>query len=73
MIAEALRVLRVGGAFAFQDLFNDEFYSDDFLDIVKSWGLREVNFIESSDHIQIPIALKPKHMTGGSGILSGIK
>jgi hypothetical protein len=65
--------LRDGGAYAFQDLFNDEYYSDDFLDVVKSWGLREVNFVDSSDYIHIPIALKPKHMTGGSGILFGIK
>jgi SAM-dependent methyltransferase len=73
LIAEALRILRKGGAFAFQDLFNDEFYSEDFLDIVEGWGLREVNFLDSSDYIHIPIALKPKHMTGGSGILFGIK
>ena len=73
LIVEALRVLRDGGAFAFQDLFNDEFYSEDFLDIVEGWGLREVNFVDSSDYIHIPIALKPKHMTGGSGILFGIK
>jgi ubiquinone/menaquinone biosynthesis C-methylase UbiE len=73
LIAESLRVLRDGGAFAFQDLFNDEFYSDDFLDVVRSWGLREVNFVDSSDYISVPVALKFKHMTGGSGILSGIK
>jgi len=73
LIAEALRVLRDGGAFAFQDLFNDEYYSDDFLDVVKNWGLREVNFVESSDYIQVPWALRFKHMTGGSGILFGIK
>jgi ubiquinone/menaquinone biosynthesis C-methylase UbiE len=73
LIAEALRVLRDGGAFAFQDLFNDEFYSEDFLDLVKSWGLKEVNFVDSSAYIHAPIALKLKHMTGGSGILFGIK
>jgi SAM-dependent methyltransferase len=73
LIAEALRVLKDGGAFAFQDLFNDEFYSEDFLDVVKSWGLSEVNFVESKEFISIPTALRFKHMTGGSGILSGIK
>jgi len=73
LIAEALRVLKDGGVFAFQDLFNDHFYSDNFLDVVKSWGLREVNFLESSDYINVPIALRLKHMTGGSGILFGIK
>ena len=73
LIAEALRVLRDGGAFAFQDLFNDDYYSDDFLDVVKGWGLREVGFVDSSDFIQVPWALRFKHMTGGSGILFGIK
>jgi len=73
LLAEALRVLRDGGAFAFQDLFNDEFYSEDFLDIVKSWGLSEVYFVESDEYISVPVALRFKHMTGGSGILSGIK
>ena len=73
LIAEALRVLRDGGAYAFQDLFNDQFYSDDFLDVVRSWGLSEVHYVESSDYISIPFALRNKHMTGGSGILFGIK
>jgi ubiquinone/menaquinone biosynthesis C-methylase UbiE len=73
LIAEALRVLKTGGAYAFQDLFNNEFYSDDFLDIVKSWGLREVCFVESSKYIHVSWALRAKHMTGGSGILHGVK
>lgn len=73
LIAEALRVLRDGGAFAFQDLFNDAFYSEYFLDVVRSWGLRKVNFVDSSDYIHISVALRLKHMTGGSGILYGTK
>lgn len=73
LIAEALRVLRDGGSFAFQDLFNDDYYNEDFLVVVKKWGLKEVNFVESSEFINIPIALRPKHMTGGSGVLFGIK
>ena len=73
LVAEALRVLREDGSFAFQDLFNDEFYSEDFLDVIKGWGLREVNFVESSEFINVPMALRFKHMTGGSGILYGIK
>ena len=31
------------------------------------------DFVESSEFINIPTALRPKHMTGGSGILYGIK
>ena len=73
LILEALRVLKDGGAFAFQDLFNDQFYSDDFLEEVKSWGLEEVSIVDSSEHIQIPFALRLKHMTGGSKVISGKK
>jgi len=73
LIAEALRVLRDGGSFAFQDLFNDEYYSEDFLDVINGWGLSQVNFVESSEFINVPMALRFKHMTGGSGILYGIK
>ena len=73
LLSEALRVLKKGGVYAFQDLFNDEFYDDDFLEVVKSWELTEVGFVESSKFIQVPFALKLKHMTGGSGILYGVK
>lgn len=73
LIAEALRVLRVSGSFAFQDLFNDDYYREDFLEVVRGWGLREVNFVESSRFINVPLALKTKSMTGGSGILYGVK
>ena len=73
LILEALRVLKDGGAFAFQDLFNDQFYSDDFLEKVKSWGLEEVSIVDSSEHIQIPFVLRLKHMTGGSKVISGRK
>ncbi|MFC2011599.1 class I SAM-dependent methyltransferase [Chloroflexota bacterium] len=40
LIKEALRVLKDGGAFAFQDLFNKQFYGDIslFLDDIKTWG-----------------------------------
>ena len=73
LIVEALRVLKNGGAFAFQDLYNDKYYRDDFLDVMKSWELKEIKFIESSKHIHVPMALRTKHMTGGSGIVYGIK
>ena len=73
LIAEALRVLRDGGSFAIQDLFNDELYSDDFLEVVQRWGLHEVNLVESKEFIDVPLALRTKHMTGGSRILYGIK
>ncbi len=73
LIYEALRVLKVGGSFAFQDLFNEDYYSRDFLDVVKGWGLCEVDFVESHKFIEVPFVLKTKSMTGGSGILYGVK
>ena len=34
--------------------------------------MSEVNFVESSRFVDVPLALKPKSMTGGSGVLYGI-
>lgn len=73
LIKEALRVLRSGGAFSFQDLFNDEFYREDFMDEIMGWGLKEVNYVSSSDYIDVPTVLRIKHIAGGSGVLYGIK
>ena len=75
LIKEALRVLKKGGAFAFQDLFNRQFYGDIalFYEELKTWGLGEVKLIETSDFVYIPIALRVNHMLGNSRILHGIK
>ena len=75
LIKEALRVVKKGGAFAFQDLFNKQFYGDIglFYKELKTWGLKEVKFIDTSDFVYIPIALRINHMLGNSGILYGIK
>ena len=75
LIKEALRVVKKGGAFAFQDLFNRQFYGDIALlyEELKTWGLREVKLIETSDFVYIPIALRVNHMLGNSSILYGIK
>ena len=75
LLREALRVLKVGGHFAFQDLFNSQFYKepDRLVDELDSWGLQDVRFVASADAIRVPLALRPKHMTGGSGVLYGTK
>ena len=75
LIKEALRVVKKGGAFAFQDLFNRQFYGDIalFYEELKTWGLREVKLIDTSDFVYIPIALRVNHMLGNSRILYGIK
>jgi SAM-dependent methyltransferase len=75
LLREALRVLRKGGSFSFQDLFNEQFYHepDDLPEVLRSWGLEEVRFMRSSDHISVPVPLRINHMVGGAGVLSGTK
>jgi len=75
LIKEALRVLKDGGAFAFQDLFNKQFYGDIglFYEELETWGLKEVKLVDTSDFVYIPIALRINHMLGNSRILYGIK
>jgi SAM-dependent methyltransferase len=75
LIKEALRVLKPGGAFAFQDLFNPQFYEspERLAATLESWGIQEAHLESSEDHIRIPWAMKPQHMAGGSGVLYGIK
>jgi ubiquinone/menaquinone biosynthesis C-methylase UbiE len=48
VLREALRVVRPGGKFAFQDLFLVEAIyrkPDDLVELVKSWSIREVKFV----------------------------
>ena len=75
LIKEALRVLKDGGVFALQDIFNKQFYGDIglFYEELKTWGLREVKLVDTSDFVYIPIALRVNHMLGKSRILYGIK
>ena len=75
LIKEALRVVKKGGAFAFQDLFNKQFYGDIglFYEELKTWGLKEVKLVDTSDFVYIPVALRINHMLGNSRILYGIK
>ena len=75
LIKEALRVLKKGGTFAFQDLFNKEFYGDInlFLEEINNLGLKEVKLIKTSNHLYIPYVLRINHIVGNSGILYGKK
>jgi SAM-dependent methyltransferase len=76
LIREALRVVRQGGWFVFQDLFLwKQVYGevDDLIEMARSWGIREVKFVNTSDSEFIPAALKLPFMLGTVGILHGRK
>jgi ubiquinone/menaquinone biosynthesis C-methylase UbiE len=75
LLKEALRVVRKGGAFAFQDLFNKQFYGDIGLVYkeLQTLGLKELRLVDTSDFVYIPVALRLNHMVGNSKILYGVK
>jgi ubiquinone/menaquinone biosynthesis C-methylase UbiE len=76
LIREALRVVKRGGAFAFQDLFlvKRRFGDvDDLVGVIRSWGTREVAFADTSDSKFIPKALRLPFMLGRIGIIYGKK
>jgi ubiquinone/menaquinone biosynthesis C-methylase UbiE len=76
VIKEALRVVKKGGKFAFQDLFlAKRTYGeiDDLLKAIRSWGIESVDFQATSHSTFIPRALKLPFMVGTIGILHGKK
>ena len=76
VLKEALRVVRKGGRFAFQDLFLvKRLYGqvDDLLEAIRSWGVQDVEFIDTSDADFVPQALKLPFMVGSIGIIRGTK
>jgi ubiquinone/menaquinone biosynthesis C-methylase UbiE len=76
VIREALRVVKKGGKFAFQDLFLiKRVYgeTDDLIAAIQGWGIRKVEFIKTGDAAFIPTALKLPFMIGTIGILAGEK
>jgi SAM-dependent methyltransferase len=76
LIQEALRVVKKGGRFAFQDLFLwERIYGepDDLLAAVRSWGVMKVEFVRTCDADFIPSALKLPFMVGTIAVLYGEK
>ncbi len=76
VIREALRVVRKGGIFAFQDLFlMKPTYgnTDDLVRTIKSWGIKKVEFIDTRNEPFIPGALKLPFMVGTISIIAGEK
>ena len=76
VIKEALRVVKKGGKFAFQDLFLEKrMYGevDDLLEAIRSWSIESVEFLDTSHSDFIPKALRLPFMVGAIGILYGKK
>jgi SAM-dependent methyltransferase len=76
VIREALRIVKKGGRFAFQDLFLwKAIYGDidELLATIRSWGIASVEFIPTNNASFIPKALKLPFMVGTIGILCGEK
>jgi SAM-dependent methyltransferase len=74
VVREALRVVKKGGAFSFQDefLFKQLFGEiDDLIETIKSWGISKVEFVRTRDADFIPQALKPPFILGTIGLIRG--
>lgn len=76
LIREALRVVKKGGKFVFQDLFLLKTYygtPDELVDAVKAAGVKDVHFVNTSTSPFIPKALKLPFMAGTLGLIYGEK
>jgi len=75
-IFEALRVLKKGSVFAFQDLFLLKSYFgtiDELMNKIKSAGVEKISFINTSQLEFVPKYLKLPFMLGATAILYVIK
>ena len=76
-VQEALRVVKKGGAFSFQDLFLSEKIYGEIEDLLKTirdyWGIEEVHFTSTADLVDIPRLLRTPFMLGEIGIIYGKK
>jgi ubiquinone/menaquinone biosynthesis C-methylase UbiE len=76
VIREALRVVKKGGKFAFQDEFLvRKIYGDpdELIEAIKSWGITNVEFIRTCDEEFVPLALKIPLFLGTMAIIAGEK
>ncbi len=76
LLEEALRVLKEGGVFVFQDIFlNGKVFGniDPFLNKITEWGAEEASFVYSCDFESIPSAIRTPFMVGRMGIIKGHK
>jgi SAM-dependent methyltransferase len=76
LIKEALRVLKKGGKFVFQDLFLwSQVYGkpEKLIETIQSWGIKNVKMINTNEMPFIPLMLKLPFMLGKMSIIIGEK
>ncbi len=77
VVKEALRVVKKGGAFAFQDLFGMEALYGDmeaFVEELKAEGIQEIHYIADIERLGfVPKFVQAPWMLKGIGIIYGIK
>jgi ubiquinone/menaquinone biosynthesis C-methylase UbiE len=76
VIREALRVIRKGGAFAFQDMFLDQdLYGDmdTLLRTIRSWGIEEIHVVDTSALLKVPPLLRHPRVLGKAALIYGRK
>jgi SAM-dependent methyltransferase len=74
VVREALRVVKRGGKFVFQDLFLfKRIYGDveDLMRTIRGWGIREVRFVQTGESAFVPRSLRLPFMLGTAGIIVG--
>lgn len=76
LVKEALRVVKKGGKFCFQDLMvGSGTYGKphELLQTVRGWGVQKADFLDTSESDFIPRALRNPVMVGNTGIICGTK
>ncbi len=76
LVKEALRVVKKGGRFCFQDqMVGRGKYGnpDELLQEVRGWGVRKADFFDTRESALVPHALRNPIMVGNVGIICGTK
>lgn len=76
LVKEALRVVKKGGKFCFQDVHagNGTYGNpEELLHLMRGWGVQQADFVDTSKAGFIPWALRNPLMVGNMGVIHGAK
>ncbi len=75
LIREALRVVKPGGAFAFEDVFFSKTHYPDIEALIKklSKDVAELHFVDTRKNNFVPRFLKTPLVLGEMGLIYGVK